>query len=403
MLKAGRVLVPNFQNRVLLGIATFTGMLLLVFWIAVNEPGRMDVFTQQYHGRSIENGASTFANNCAVCHGVDGKGITGKAPALNNPMLFLKDNPAKVAAAKLSDLQNQQNTLKSQIDTYNKNTQDLAAATEALKKAAPGSADEAALKKQIADLSNQVKNFDLANTQKQLDALTPQVQAAQADLDKLKAQGWDPNRDTRLTEVKWGGRLEDYLTSTVISGRPVSAAYWPQPMPAWGQQAGGPMRPDEVQDVVAYIMNFHDMAVNLTPKDVNQQFKLPSEGGAAAANKQVLGTNADPKALAQAGLGGGDAAAGEALYTSLGCGPACHLAGAIAPATKGTYTRIINERLKDPANANKTPEEYIAESILKPNAYVAPGFTAGVMPQDFGNKIDLQDLKNLIAYLETQK
>ena len=89
MLKAGNVLVPNFQQRVLLGVATFVGVLLLVGWITVNEPSRMEVFTQQYHGRSIEAGASLFLNNCSPCHGVDGKG-SGRAPALKEPIVDMR-------------------------------------------------------------------------------------------------------------------------------------------------------------------------------------------------------------------------------------------------------------------------------------------------------------------------
>src|SRR5690349_1547668 len=126
ILKAGSTLVPNFQQRVLLGTATFVGTLLLVGWVAINEPARMDVFTQQYHGRSIENGAILFQNNCATCHGIDAKGQTGVAPALNNPMLFLKTNPAQDATTSLNDLTDQQTAAKTGIDNYNDNVKALA-------------------------------------------------------------------------------------------------------------------------------------------------------------------------------------------------------------------------------------------------------------------------------------
>jgi len=398
ILREGKVLVPNFQQRVLLGTATFVGILLLVFWIAVNEPARMDVFTQQYLGRSIENGALIFANNCATCHGDDARGKVNRAPALDNPMLFLKENPAKAASKKVDDLTSQQTGLKGQIDDYNKTIQMINDLNVKLKTVTPGSADEKTLKDQLDQANNKIKNFDLARTQKQISDLDPQIQQAQADLKTLTDQGWDPKRDTRLAEVKWNGRLQDYIISTVISGRPVSAMYWPDPMPTWGQQAGGPMRPDEIIDVSNYIMNFQDTAVKLTPKDIIQEFKLPS-GGAKA---NALGENADVKALVAQGLTGGDPAAGQQLYTTLGCGPTCHLAGVVAPPTAGTFTRVVNDRLKDPANAGKTPEEYLAESILHPPVYVVPNFTP-IMPTNFGNQLDLNDLKNLIAFLETQK
>src|SRR5689334_20406177 len=121
ILKAGTTLVPNFQQRVLLGTATFVGTLLLVGWVTINEPARMQVFTDQYHGRSIENGAILFLNNCSTCHGVDGKGQTGVAPALNNPMLFLKDNPAIVASKNVDDLKSQQATLQATVDINGQN------------------------------------------------------------------------------------------------------------------------------------------------------------------------------------------------------------------------------------------------------------------------------------------
>ncbi len=395
LLKPGAVLVPNFQHRLFLGIATFVGMLLLVGWVAVNEPARMQVFTQQYQGRSIENGAAIFLNNCATCHGVDGKGVAQTAPALNNPMLFLKDNPLVAAQKQLSDLQDKQKSIQAQFDAYAGNVQKLAADKQLLQGVVAGSDEEKRLKAEIDTLTAQ---------NKAVSDLKAQLAQAQQDLDKIKTQGWEDGRDTRLNEVKWAGSLQDYLVSTITSGRPTSASYWPRPMPAWGQIAGGPMRPDEVRDVAQYILNFHDTAVKLTPKDVNQQFVLPSAGGAPSANAggaaggQPVGS-VDPLKV---DVSGGDAKAGEQKYTQFACA-GCHMQGTVGPATKGTYTRIQNDRLKNPANAGKTPEQYIAESILNPNAFVAPNFAAGVMPQDFSKKLTLQDLKDLVAYLQTQK
>jgi len=300
MLKAGRTFVPNFQHRVLIGTATFVGMLLLVGWVAVNEPARMEVFTDQYHGRSIENGATTFLNACSTCHGVDGKG-SGQAPALNNPMLFLKDNPAKLGSAKADDLKQQIASAQNEIVTYNKNVAAFEQANAALQK----DPNDAQLKTQVTSLTSQITSFDLAKTQQQIDDLTRQYNQAQGDLALLQQQGWDPNRETRLTEVKWTGTLHDYIFSTVSSGRPVSALYWPGAMPTWAQANGGPLRPDEVEDVTQYVMNFQDTAIKLTPKDVKQQFKVPVEGTGGPAVKinasgKVVG-DADTKALRSEG------------------------------------------------------------------------------------------------------
>src|SRR5579859_6683874 len=122
MLKAGRVLVPNFQHRVMLGIGSFVGTLLLVGWVVINEPARMDVFTQQFQGRSIENGASIFVSACATCHGVDARGKEGVAPGLDNPMLFLKENPLTTSQNTLDKLNTDLQTAQGQLDDFNKST-----------------------------------------------------------------------------------------------------------------------------------------------------------------------------------------------------------------------------------------------------------------------------------------
>ncbi len=52
------------------------------------EYPRMAAQTGNWDGRSIEKGAEIFANNCASCHGGDGKGLPGVAPALNSRYFF---------------------------------------------------------------------------------------------------------------------------------------------------------------------------------------------------------------------------------------------------------------------------------------------------------------------------
>jgi hypothetical protein len=98
----------------------------------------------------------------------------------------------------------------------------------------------------------------------------------------------------------------------------------------------------------------------------------------------------------------GDPINGQVLYNGdLGCA-GCHLGDApIAPPVEGTYTRIEEERLKDPLLANYTPEHYLVESIIDPAHYLVPNFP-NVMLNNFGDRITLQDLADLIAFLESQ-
>lgn len=96
-----------------------------------------------------------------------------------------------------------------------------------------------------------------------------------------------------------------------------------------------------------------------------------------------------------------EALTGPQVFLSYGCG-ACHTLtdaggfGAVAPALDGIGTR-----------AGSTVEGldargYITQSILEPNAHIAEGFFAGLMPQDFGDRMSPEELSTLVDYLLTQ-
>ena len=83
-----RLIIESTEGRITLGIVMFVAIMILVGWVAINEPARMAEFEQQHTARSIERGAELFASNCSSCHGNNGYGIGGRAPALNSPHLF---------------------------------------------------------------------------------------------------------------------------------------------------------------------------------------------------------------------------------------------------------------------------------------------------------------------------
>src|SRR5574341_592244 len=140
------------ESRAVLGIVFFFVTLGIIGWIGINEQTRMQTFTAQFAGRSIQRGASIFNDYCSPCHGRRGEGLPGIAPTLNRP-----------------------------------------------------------------------EEFD----------------------------------GTRLREIGWTGSLENYLLLTVSGGRPArTSPDWPNPMPTWSQDFGGPLRPDQIQDVVNFVMNW---------------------------------------------------------------------------------------------------------------------------------------------------
>jgi mono/diheme cytochrome c family protein len=97
----------------------------------------------------------------------------------------------------------------------------------------------------------------------------------------------------------------------------------------------------------------------------------------------------------------GDPNNGQTLYNGALACAGCHDAGLVAPQTAETWLAVTQgDRLSDPALAGYTPEHYLVESIVAPQVYTVPGF-AQVMPQNFGERLDIQMLADILAYLES--
>lgn len=100
--------------------------------------------------------------------------------------------------------------------------------------------------------------------------------------------------------------------------------------------------------------------------------------------------------------GQGDPVRGEAIYDGdVAVCSVCHMRGRIAPPAEGTAERVLNVRLAAAGNRHMTVEQYLAESILYPNRYVAPGYTGYSMMSVYGRILSLQDIQDLVAYMLT--
>jgi mono/diheme cytochrome c family protein len=104
-------------------------------------------------------------------------------------------------------------------------------------------------------------------------------------------------------------------------------------------------------------------------------------------------TGEDQGALAQAGLAG--ATTGEQIFTAAGCA-ACHTL-AKANAT-GNIGPSLDELAAAAGEQGGSPEDYVSESLTDPDAVVADGFQAGVMPSYEGRLTEKQ-LQALARYL----
>jgi mono/diheme cytochrome c family protein len=104
-------------------------------------------------------------------------------------------------------------------------------------------------------------------------------------------------------------------------------------------------------------------------------------------------TGEDQGALAQAGLAGAET--GEQIFTAAGCA-GCHtLAKANA---NGTIGPSLDELAQAAGAQGGSPEDYVREALLDPDAVTAEGFQSGVMPAYEGRLTDEQ-LQAIVEYL----
>jgi cytochrome c oxidase subunit 2 len=101
-------------------------------------------------------------------------------------------------------------------------------------------------------------------------------------------------------------------------------------------------------------------------------------------------------------LGADPAARGEKWARNNGC-LSCHsLDGSVSvgPTWKGLYG--ATQQLADGSMAT-VDDAYLLNAIIKPNAQVAAGFPANVMPQNFLDTLSEQQLADIIAFIKTLK
>lgn len=95
------------------------------------------------------------------------------------------------------------------------------------------------------------------------------------------------------------------------------------------------------------------------------------------------------------------------LFVQSGCA-VCHTIPGIGPAKGRQGPRLVLGttgplRLANPEyhGVAETVREYIQESVLKPGAYVVPGYSDRVMPRWYGKRLNAKSLDRIATYLET--
>ena len=96
--------------------------------------------------------------------------------------------------------------------------------------------------------------------------------------------------------------------------------------------------------------------------------------------------------------GGGNAAAGKAVFAGNGCA-SCHTFKP-ANATGSIGPDLDTAPASDAKADNKMNlAAFIKESIDNPDAYIAKGYSKGVMPTTFGQSLSSTQLNDLVAFI----
>ena len=217
------------------------------------------------------------------------------------------------------------------------------------------------------------------------------------------------NNTTTLPIIIGAAIVGPLVLAAVIAGvmtwlsRQVSASALPpaQPPVAAPSHATGP-KPELRVPVwiaaalaVVIVLGPWYIATQLIPSRPEAAPSAPAGGAPAAIAPAVSQPAAAP--------GPGNAASGENLFAAQACN-ACHSfkegEKIVGPSLYHVGQTAAN-RIKDSGYRGKakTTEEYLRESMVDPNAYIVPGYAAGIMIQDFAKKLSPQDLQDLIAFL----
>jgi mono/diheme cytochrome c family protein len=200
---------------------------------------------------------------------------------------------------------------------------------------------------------------------------------------------------SRLDELNYQGSLRSFIETTVAGGRPVAAGRllggagsqnsdtkYSAMMPAWSNASGGPLRPDQIEDVASFILNWQTTGQSGDRPTIAPPKPPPAEG-------------AQPAEI------------GKSVYAAKKC-LGCHgwpgSGGVTGPDLAGVAVR-------GPQRApGLTAEEFLRVALLAPSALLAsdcptpaggsPGSACpDMMPRDYGSKLTQREIEVLVRYM----
>jgi len=229
----------------------------------------------------------------------------------------------------------------------------------------------------------------------------------------------------RIDDAGWSGSLRQYVKGTVHSGRPSKVStQWVNIMPTWSNKVGGPLRSDQVDQLVDYVLNWEVEALLQTPEEDPWQFfqdalskqlpYSPDEPGydmkleqalaaaeaAGAVGYEIGGVAAEAPAE-DADAGPAETRAPEDLFTAMGCIGCHNLDAPQDDSNRGPVGPNLGNLAENAPNRadGQDAATYVHTSIVDPSAFIVPSYTDGIMPQNFSSQMTEEEIQGIATWL----
>lgn len=171
---------------------------------------------------------------------------------------------------------------------------------------------------------------------------------------------------------------------------------------AFAEDRANGYKSSAIQGLVAYWIQYPN-PTGVMPANLYTGQNAQNVAAYVAAVAAIPGQ--DTGALAQAGaVSGTTPAAGKSVFTGVGGCSSCHtLAAAGATGTVGPNldTRLRSDCATSASKRIRGPtlQKCIDTAIVKPYAYIPSGYSAGIMPANFAQKLKASEIQALVNFL----
>jgi cytochrome c551/c552 len=128
---------------------------------------------------------------------------------------------------------------------------------------------------------------------------------------------------------------------------------------------------------------------------------LPLSTASLSSGPASTPTSTPPPDTGGGSTGGaaGNADNGKTIFTGSGTCGGCHALAAAG--TTASVGPALDDLAGDASKAGEPLDAFIKSSIVDPGAFVAAGYSDGVMPATFGSSLSASDIDDLVAFISS--